>query len=78
MFKHQLSSIRNIEVQLGQLANVVTTRAQGHLPRNTKVKSKEHVKVISLKSGRELQEPKNMPLKVDEEKEQPEMKIDNV
>ena len=57
MFKHNSSSIHNVEVQLGQLANVVTTRAQGHLPSNTKVNLKEQVKVITLRSGKELQGP---------------------
>ena len=53
MFKHHSSSIHNIGVQLGQLTNVVTTRAQGYLLSNTKVNLKEQVKVISLRSGRE-------------------------
>ena len=57
MFKHHSSLIHNIEVQHGQLANIVTTRAQGHLPSNTEVNSKEQVKVITMRSGRELQEP---------------------
>ena len=49
MFKHHSSSIHNIELQLGQLENVVTTRAQGHLPSNTEVNPKEQVKVITLR-----------------------------
>ena len=78
MFEHHSSSIHNIEIQLGLLANVVAIRAQGHLPRNTEVKPKEQVKAITLRSGRELQEPQRLLLKVDEEKEQLEVKIKDV
>ena len=78
MFKHHSSSIDNIELQLGQLANVVATRAQGHLPSNTKVNPKEQVKTITLRSGRELLEPQCLPSKVEEEKEQPEVRIKDV
>ena len=39
--KNHASSIHNIEIQLGQLANVVATKAQGHFPSNTEVNPKE-------------------------------------
>ena len=57
MFKHQSSSIHNIEVQLGQLASAFPTRAQGHLPSNTEVNPKEQFMEITLRSGKEIQGP---------------------
>ena len=43
---------------MGQMANLLTERQQGSLPRNSKINSrcegKEHVKAITLRSGREL------------------------
>ena len=78
ILKNHSSSIHNIELQLGQLENVVTTRAQGHLPSNTEVNPKEQVKAITLRSGRELQEPQHLTLEVNVEKEQPEVKIEDV
>ena len=51
--KNHSSSIHNIEVQLGQLANAMTTRGQGHLPSNTEMNPRD-VKAITLRSGKEL------------------------
>ena len=43
---------------MGQMANLLTERQKGSLPSNSEVKSrgegKEHVKAITLRSGREL------------------------
>ena len=39
--KNHSSSIHNIEVQLGQLANAMTTRGQGNLPSNTETNPKD-------------------------------------
>ncbi|XP_071917208.1 uncharacterized protein [Coffea arabica] len=41
---------RNVEIQLGQIANVVNNRNQGDLPSKTEVNPREHVKVITLRS----------------------------
>ena len=41
MFKHNSSSIHNVEVQLGQLASEFATIAQGHLSSNTEVNQSE-------------------------------------
>ncbi|XP_062094139.1 uncharacterized protein LOC133800204 [Humulus lupulus] len=59
------ASIRSLETQLGKLATLMTNHAQGNLPSTTKVKSKEQCNAISLRSGKELKEPKV----VDKEKE---------
>ena len=43
---------------MGQMANLLTERQQGSLPSNSKInprcEGKEHVKAITLRSGREL------------------------
>ena len=59
MIWNHSSSIHNLEVQMGQLANSLATRNQGALPSNTKKNPKEHIKAITLKSGTEIQTPKS-------------------
>ena len=45
----QLTSMyRNMEIQLGQIANVVNRRNQRELPRKIKVNPTEHWKAITL------------------------------
>ena len=55
---NQVAQLRNLEVQIGQMANLLTERQQGSLPSNSKInprgEGKEHVKVKTLRSGREL------------------------
>ena len=51
--KNHSSSIHNIEVQLGQLANAMGTRAHGNLPSTTESNPKE-LKAITLRSGKEV------------------------
>ena len=55
---NQAAQLRNLEVQIGQMANILTERQQGSLQRNSeknpRVDSKKHVKAITLRSGREL------------------------
>ncbi|XP_027166478.1 uncharacterized protein LOC113766490 [Coffea eugenioides] len=48
---------RNVEIQLGQIANAVNNRNQENLPRKTEVNPREHVKAITLRSGKKLGEP---------------------
>ena len=69
MFKHHSSSIHNIEVQLGQLANVIAIRAQGNLSSNMEDNPKEQENAIIIGSGKELQVLKKVPLKVEDNKE---------
>ena len=58
MFRNHSSSIHNLKVQVGQLANSLSSRNQGALPSNTEKNPKEQVKAITLRSGIELQPPK--------------------
>ena len=55
---NQAAQLRNLEVQMGQMANLLTERQQGSLPSNLEInlrgESKENVKVITFRSGREL------------------------
>ncbi|KAH9769701.1 hypothetical protein KPL71_012115 [Citrus sinensis] len=56
----QAVSLRNLENQMGQLATAMTSRTQGSLPSNTedpKKESKEHCKVINLRSGKNVDTP---------------------
>ncbi|XP_062088434.1 uncharacterized protein LOC133794996 [Humulus lupulus] len=50
------SSIRNLEMQVGQLANMLQSRPQGNFPSNTEVNPKEQCNAISLRSGKKLEE----------------------
>ncbi|XP_062112692.1 uncharacterized protein LOC133823859 [Humulus lupulus] len=51
------SSIRNLEMQMGQLANMLNTRPQGNLPSNIVVNPKEQCQAITLRSGKEIEGP---------------------
>src|SRR5262249_5431755 len=53
-FQNQDASIKNLETQVGQLAKLMSERAQGTLPSDTELNPKEHVKAISLRSGKEV------------------------
>ncbi|XP_062113074.1 uncharacterized protein LOC133824222 [Humulus lupulus] len=46
------SSIRNLETQVGQLANMLNNRQQGNFPSNTEINPKEQVQAITLRSGK--------------------------
>uniref|UniRef100_A0A1S3X510 Retrotransposon gag domain-containing protein n=1 Tax=Nicotiana tabacum TaxID=4097 RepID=A0A1S3X510_TOBAC len=53
----QNSSLKNLEIQLSQLAALVSEKIQGPLPSNTEKNPKEHLKAITLRSGKDLDEP---------------------
>ncbi|XP_070019929.1 uncharacterized protein [Nicotiana sylvestris] len=53
----QNSSLKNLEIQLSQLATLVSEKIQGPLPSNTKKNPKEHLKAITVRLGKELDEP---------------------
>ena len=55
VLKNHSSSIHNLEVHMGQLANCLSTRNQDTLPGNTEKNSMEYVKVITLRSETEIQ-----------------------
>ena len=56
---NQAAQLRNLEVQMGQMANLLTKRQSGSLPSNSEVnlrrEGNEHVKAVTLRSGRELE-----------------------
>ena len=47
----------NVEVQIGQIVNSINNRNQGELPSKTKVNPQEHVKAITLCSGKQFEDP---------------------
>ena len=50
------SMYKNVEVQIGQIANAINNRGQGELPSKTEANPWEHVKAITLHSGKQLSE----------------------
>ena len=56
---NQAAQLRNLEVQMGQMANLLMERQHGSLPSNSEVnpreEGKEYCKAITLRSGRELE-----------------------
>ncbi|KAJ4961447.1 hypothetical protein NE237_021357 [Protea cynaroides] len=48
---------RNLEIQMGQLANAFNSRGQGNLPSKTEINPKEQCKVITLRSDALAQIP---------------------
>ena len=63
--KSQEASIKNLEVQMGQIANMLNSRQPGTLPSDTERNPREYVNAIALRSGKELNDPTE---KNDEEK----------
>ena len=57
------ASSRNLENQVGQLANNLSRRLQGGLPSNIEKNPREKVNAVTLKSGKELEEVKKEPRK---------------
>ena len=55
---NQVAQLRNLEVQMGQMANLLTERQPGSLPSNSEVNPRregnEHVTTLTLRSGKEL------------------------
>ena len=47
-FQNQAVSIRNIEVQMGQIENLLSSRPQGSLPSNIETNPKEQMNAIML------------------------------
>ena len=45
-----------MEVQIGQLTNMVSNKPQGALPNNTEKNPKKQVHAITLRNGKELQD----------------------
>ena len=80
---NQAAQLRSLEAQMGQMANLLTERQPGSLPSNSEVNPRrdgnEHVKVVTLRSGRELESQLQTPVVEQLETEeitQPERKDD--
>ncbi|XP_010247294.1 PREDICTED: uncharacterized protein LOC104590358 [Nelumbo nucifera] len=56
-FQNQEASINNLETQLGQLAQMISSRVQGALPSNTEANLSEQVQAITLRSDALAQMP---------------------
>ena len=56
-FQNQEASIRNLEVQVEQIAKMLSSRPQGSLPSNTETNPRKRANAITLRSGKELQDP---------------------
>ncbi|XP_047256158.1 uncharacterized protein LOC124888917 [Capsicum annuum] len=52
--KSHHSAIKNLEIQVSQLATLISRQIQGALPSNTEKNPKKHLKAISLHSGKNL------------------------
>ena len=49
------ATMKNLEVQIGQLATTINAQQRGTFPSNTEVNPTEQCKAITLKSGREIE-----------------------
>ena len=56
---NQAAKLRSLEAQMGQMANLLTERQPGSLPSNSEVNPRrdgnEHVKAVTLRSGKDLE-----------------------
>ncbi|XP_073277664.1 uncharacterized protein [Primulina huaijiensis] len=66
--QNQDASIKGLENQIGQLANMITGRDLGTLPSNTETNPKEQVKAIALRSGKVLEQEEKEKVSQGEEK----------
>ncbi|KAL5570270.1 hypothetical protein UlMin_026845 [Ulmus minor] len=60
VIQSQAASLRNLENQVGQLANELKNQPPGTLPSNTKIPKidgKDHCKAITLRGGKTLETP---------------------
>ena len=66
---NQAAQLRSLEAQMGQMANSLTERQPGSLPSNSEVNPRrdgnEHVKAVTLRSGKDL-ETKEKPSTTEE------------
>ena len=80
MCKSQAVSIKTLENQIGQIANALLNRPQGTLPSDTeanpgKREAKEHVKAVTLRSGKVTEEQKEESAE-NEENQDPQQKLE--
>src|SRR4051812_26700040 len=58
LLKNQSASIKNLEMQMGQIHNLLANRQQGTLPSDTEKNPREQVNAITLRSGTTYDEPR--------------------
>ena len=65
-FKNWAVQLRNLEMKMGKMANLLTERQRGALPSNFEVNPRkegnEHVKAVTLRSPKELAVPGQPPM----------------
>ncbi|XP_068644653.1 uncharacterized protein [Aristolochia californica] len=54
-FSNMGATMKNLEVQIGQLATTINAQQRGAFPSNIEVNPKEQCKAITLRSGREIE-----------------------
>ena len=63
---NQAAQLRKLEAQMGQMANLLTERQPSSLPSNSEVNPRrdvnEHVKAVTLRSGKELETQEKSPV----------------
>ncbi|KAL5564369.1 hypothetical protein UlMin_027533 [Ulmus minor] len=59
-YYNQGASIHNLEHQVGEISKLLTERTQGAFPSNTETNPKEHAKAITLRSGNELEQSREV------------------
>ena len=55
-FQSQEASMWNLEMQIGQLANMIADTAQGTLPSNTERNPREYIMAITLREAKQIVE----------------------
>src|SRR5436190_11685404 len=73
------SILKNLEQQVGQIHGMLSQRQPGHFPSDTERNPKEQVNMISLRSGRQLEERSpEVVMKEKEDEEVPENNEDSI
>src|SRR4051812_8750798 len=58
LMKNQSASIKNLEMQMGQIHNLLSNRPQGAFPSDTEKNPREQANAITLRSGKTYDDPK--------------------
>src|SRR4051812_27774458 len=71
--KNQNATIKNIEMQLGQIHNTLSQRPQGAFPSDTEKNPRAQANAITLRSGKQYDEPQQVfkPAETAQEKKAP-------
>ena len=70
MLKSQKAFIKNLEVQIGLMANMLNSRQSGTLISDIDRNLRDHVNVITLRNGKQLNAPKSQKKKLMKSKKQ--------